>query len=155
MFSFYIFKNKAIEPNVLLVAIIDNCNNHNLDLIIDEIINSLLANNFINLKNNIIFCIIDRETEIKNFFLNQGSEAKQFDLNKITTSFLEKYTLNTISNLNTKYILNFDIKESKIILKNSEENINFLLIYRQNFPLLCTINSCINKFRLITWITQL
>ena len=90
MFSFYIFKNKTIDPNILLISTIDNCENHNLDLIIDEIINSLLENNFINLKNNIIFCIIDRETEIKNFFLNQGIEAKQLNLKSEANLRFEK-----------------------------------------------------------------
>tara|TARA_B110000902_G_C14263131_1_gene570496 strand:+ start:998 stop:1384 length:387 start_codon:yes stop_codon:yes gene_type:complete len=124
MFSFYIYENSNFKPNILVVSTIDELNK--INNMIDDIILSLLENKYISLKNNLIFCIIDRALEQKHFFIKQGSEAIKINLEKIDIDYLEKFTFNILTNYKSSYVLEYNDSESTLTLINKQKNLGFL-----------------------------
>lgn len=124
MFSFYIYKIESCTPDILAIAMIDNIEEVKIDSMIDDIITSLLENKYLSLKNNIIFCIIDRKLEKKHFFVNQGSDSEKY--NKLTLNYLEEWSFDIITNYKSSYLLEFNKLESSIVLKEIENNMDFL-----------------------------
>lgn len=124
MFSFYIYKIESCTPDILAIAMIDNIEEVKIDSMIDDIITSLLENKYLSLKNNIIFCIIDRKLEKKHFFVNQGSDSEKY--NKLTLNYLEEWSFDIITNYKSSYLLEFNKLESSIVLKEIENNMYFL-----------------------------
>lgn len=126
MLSFYIFKNPTFNPNILIVSTIDKINEININSIIDDIVLSLLEHNYISLKNNIIFCIIDKKNEKKDFFLNKGSDSIMLDSEKLNLNYLEKISFNIITNYKSSYILEYSKEKLEITLKEQQNNMIFL-----------------------------
>ena len=126
MLSFYIFKNSTFNPNILIVSTIDKMNETHTNSLIDDIVLALLEHNYISLKNNIIFCIIDRKNERKTFFINQGSDSIMLDSEKLDLDYLEKFSFNIITNYKSSYILEYNKEKLEIILKEKQDNIDFL-----------------------------
>ena len=126
MLSFYIFKNSTFNPNILIVSTIDKMNETHTNSLIDDIVLALLEHNYISLKNNIIFCIIDRKNEEKTYFINQGSDSIMLDSEKLDLNYLEKFSFNIITNYKSSYILEYNKEKLEIILKEKQDNIDFL-----------------------------
>tara|TARA_B100000795_G_C22617125_1_gene367420 strand:- start:12 stop:398 length:387 start_codon:yes stop_codon:yes gene_type:complete len=124
MLSFYIYENSNFKPNILVVSTIDEINK--INNMIDDIIISLLENKYISLKNNLIFCIIDRKNEQKHFFVKQGSDAIKINLEKLDIDYLEKFTFNILTNYKSSYVLEYNDSESTLTLKNKQKNLGFL-----------------------------
>jgi len=126
MISYYIFKNKDINPNILLLSTIDNSEEIDIDEINNNIISTLLENEFINLNSNVIFCILDNKTNKKNFFVYQGIDANKININQ---HFLTIFSLKIISTYNSDFFIDYNMDDSEIRLHETKENLSFLANY--------------------------
>lgn len=126
MISFYIYKNRNINPNILLLSTIDNCEEIDINEINDNIISVLLGNEFIELNSNVIFCILDNKTNKKNFFVYQGINASKININQ---HFLTIFSLKIISTYNCDFFIDYNMDGSEIRLHETKENLSFLANY--------------------------